>query len=248
MGNIGVAFPNYDESQRKQLAQEALVKISQNFLAMPAVWTKKPQWLANTIKEVEGIELIDDSHQQGKPLIVLFLHHGTWGVQCAHLSDYIGTALTVMAKFNGEYDGLLAKLRENQRCDAKVVPADSSGVRSLFKALKKNQIVAFSPDQVPDANSGEYAPFFGVNTLTMTLVYQLLQKTDANVLIGVAEQLPDGFKVRYLEPEHDIYSSDRITSLTALNRNIEGIVLNNPTEYLWAYKRFKNSLPPLNIY
>lgn len=241
--NLGLAFPDLSQDQIQCLAKESVIAVAKNFITMPSIWFTSPQWLKKNINSVVGIELIEEELDRGNSVIVLFLHYGNWEAQCAHLCDHFPQRrLAVVAK-NSKYFDLLQKMRTYQR-DVSIIPADNQGVRHLLKTLKKNGLVAFSPDQVPEVRkAGEYAPLFGIHTLTMTLLFQLLRRTKSKVFIGVAEQLARGFKVRYLKLDEAVYSDDKQQSLVALNRSIEAVVVDNPCEYLWAYKRYKNSQP-----
>ena len=53
-------------------------------------------------------------------------------------------------------------------------------------------VVAILPDQQPKAGDGEFAPFFGVQALTMTLLSRLADRTGSPVLLAWCERVGDG--------------------------------------------------------
>jgi hypothetical protein len=63
------------------------------------------------------------------------------------------------------------------------VRAEASGVRTLLKRLQKGGVVGILPDQQPKAGEGEFAPFFGKQALTMTLLGRLANRSGAQVLV-----------------------------------------------------------------
>ena len=111
----------------------------------------------------------------------------------------------------------------------------------LYQALKNNGLVGILPDQDPGENGGQFAPFFGVQTNTMTLLSRLAQKSGATVLCVWAERLSGsrGFVLHFSPVADDIYSDDMLTSVTALNQAVEAAICQIPAQYQWGYKRFR---------
>ena len=97
------------------------------------------------------------------------------------------------------------------------------------------------PDQEPEPHSGEFAPFFGIQALTMTLLTNLAQKTGALVVTGWAKRIyePHGYEIIFCEAEEGVYSEDPLTQVQALNRSVEACVTKSAEQYQWEYKRFK---------
>jgi KDO2-lipid IV(A) lauroyltransferase len=75
----------------------------------------------------------------------------------------------------------------------------------------------------------------------MTLPANLLQKTNACAVFGCAFRADDGrgFRIVFRAADAEIYSTDLTTSLAALNRGVEALILERPEQYQWEYKRFK---------
>ena len=101
-------------------------------------------------------------------------------------------------------------------------------------------MVGILPDQLPAPEGGDFAPFYGLPALTMTLVHSLIQRTGSLVVCGGAQRLDDGgFKLFFNEAPTAIYSEDKIESLTALNQAVEQCAAAAPAQYQWEYKRFR---------
>ena len=84
-------------------------------------------------------------------------------------------------------------MREGRgRGDVRLVPADFSGVRELFAALKRGEAVGFLPDQVPGIGEGEWAEFFGQAAYTATLAPKLARRADVACFLAYAKRLPRG--------------------------------------------------------
>lgn len=126
------------------------------------------------------------------------------------------------------------------RVGVNLVPADASGVKSLYRELKKKAIIGVLPDQEPGLSGGVFAPFFGRMALTGKLVCKMANKTSAAVLFAYAKRLEDGRFCVVIKPgNEDIRNSDEVVAATALNASIEECVNECPEQYQWNYKRFR---------
>jgi KDO2-lipid IV(A) lauroyltransferase len=124
------------------------------------------------------------------------------------------------------------------RGSVRLVPADYSGVRAMFLALKRGEAVGFLPDQVPSKGEGEWAEFFGRPAYTMTLAARLAERPGVACFLAYARRLPAGrgyaIAVRAL-PE----KLEGETPTRRLNRALETLVRECPGQYLWSYNRYK---------
>ena len=120
-----------------------------------------------------------------------------------------------------------------------LAPADLSGVRLLIKALKKGQAVGMLPDQAPKLGEGIWLDFFGKPAYTMTLAARLTE-TGATTLMAWGERLPNGRGYRlHLHPPREVLRGSTVDRALQINREIEALVRQCPTQYLWGYNRYK---------
>jgi KDO2-lipid IV(A) lauroyltransferase len=129
-----------------------------------------------------------------------------------------------------------------ERFGARLVSADNTGIRALYKALERGEMVAILPDQVPSARSGSvFAPFFGIPASTMVLLSRLAVKTGAPVMFAYAERLPRGrgYHLHFLPAPPDVNHGDLESSAATVNAMVEKCVRAAPDQYQWVYKRFR---------
>jgi KDO2-lipid IV(A) lauroyltransferase len=125
------------------------------------------------------------------------------------------------------------------------VPADVSGVRAVFRALKDGQAVGLLPDQVPGEGEGDWAEFFGKPAYTMTLAAKLAGRDGVRAYLVFGRRLARGrgyaLSARRLPPP---LPDERPTR--RLNRALEELVRECPGQYLWGYNRYKapRNAPP----
>jgi len=126
--------------------------------------------------------------------------------------------------------------------DVEQVRAEASGVRTLLKRLQKNGVVGILPDQQPKAGEGEFAPFFGKQALTMTLLGRLAHRSGARVLLCWCQRLPGKgapqFALHVQHAPEGVDDADPRRAVAALNAGVETVARRDFAQYQWTYKRY----------
>lgn len=238
--NIALCFPELDAPAQEKLIAASLAETGRSLAEMGMSWLWSPQRSLKNIRSVEGEELIIETLAAGRGIILIAPHLGNWEVLNLYLSKrYPFTAMYKPPRLK-LMDDLVKRMRA--RLGTRMAPANASGVRMVMKALKRTEMVGILPDQEPDDQSGVFAPFFGVDALTMKLLPQLARQTKARVICGYAERLPkgEGFKVYFREAEAGLDNPDLVQAAAAMNRSVEACVRALPSQYQWEYRRFSS--------
>ena len=236
--NLRLSFPQMPQAELQQLAKNSLLETSKTALEMPICMLKADK-NALKISKVTNRHLVEEALNKGRGAIVIAPHIGNWEFLGEDLAQHFPiTNLYKPSKIPAINEIIKAGRRVN---GSKLEPTNKKGVFNLLKNLKKGELIGILPDQIPDSDNGTvFAPFFGQSTATMTLISNFLQRTKSAAVMGMAKRLADGsFEVIYMDVDEDIYSADLQTSVNALNRSVEKIVLLAPAQYQWEYKRFK---------
>ncbi len=235
--NLALVYPDLSAQSVNTLARQSLRETAKTFMEMGAIWQGTQPWLRNQIVNVQGRELLDAKLAKGNGVLLIAPHFGNWEALGRYVSDCGQITNLYQPPTLVELDAYIRQARE--RSGAKVVPTDIRGVGALLKALKAGEIVGILPDQVPTKGAGEFAPFFGLPALTMTLCYQLQQRTKSDCLLGLAKRVAGGFEIIFAEPDAAIYSDDMASALTGLNKTVEACISYEPAQYQWEYKRYR---------
>lgn len=239
--NLFYCFPEKTKNERRQLEKKALENTCSCIFEAGAAWVWPPEKSLELITEVEGLDLLTNAIAEPKGVVVLAPHVGNWEL----LNHFLNHHSQLTAMYRPQkwdlFDKWMRKVRSGQ--GSQMVPTNRSGVMSLMKALKQHKLVGILPDQVPDPQSGDYAPFFGISALTVKLPVQLIQKTNSTALLGFVKRLPDGkgFKAVFRKADSEVYNLDMKKALAGLNRTVENSALDSLEQYQWTYKRFKRS-------
>ena len=239
--NIDLCFPEMSRGARQRLLQRNMAEMGKSVTEIGALWTRGEKKLRRLIRRISGEDILTAAVHRGKGVILAIPHLGCWEIiglwgslKYPMTSLYRIPPMTQMGK-------LMRNARE--RFGARLESADSRGIRALYKALERGELVAILPDQVPSARSGRvFAPFFGIPASTMVLLSRLAIKTDAAVVFACAERLSRGrgYHLHFLAAPADINHDDIESSATAVNAMVEKCVRATPEQYQWVYKRFRN--------
>lgn len=235
----GVAL---DSKARVRLARAVLRRVGGNGLLTLRVWSRP--WGSNRrlIADIEGEALLDAALAAGRGVIIAAPHVGNWEL----LSQYLATRAPIHVLFRPP-DSAIADAfvrRVRQRPGIAPVPAERRGMRQLLHALAAGGMLGILPDQRPKAGEGSFAPFFGIETCTMTLLTRLARRTGAGVLFASSERIACGrYRIRIEGADPAIADADERVALSALNAGIERIARRDPVQYQWNYKRFSQRPP-----
>jgi len=246
--NIQHCFPQLTPEQQQQLLKNNLIETLRTFLSLGLVWFAPVDKVLALIKTVENEALLTQALQRKKGVILLSLHLGGWEIGGLYLGRKLHlTSLYKPPKINALHP-MIKQVR--QRSNGTMVATDANGVRQLLKVLRQGQCVGILPDHDPEQNNGVFAPLFGISAHTMTLIAKLARKTGATVLFVYAERVnDDNYCLHYAPALPEIADKDLSRATTALNQGIEHCIRRHPSQYLWAYKRFKRHPQGLpNIY
>jgi KDO2-lipid IV(A) lauroyltransferase len=197
---------------------------------------------AALVHERIGWEAVDRLRQQGRPILFVTPHLGSYDVA----GRYLWKRMPILAMYRPHKVAWIdALLREGRNRGAapegtNVAPATMAGVRRVLKHLKGGGCTVLLPDQVPGIGEGEWADFFGRPAYTMTLPGRLQKATDAAIVFCYARRLPGGrgYSLHLRELAQPL-PDDRAAAARIVNAEVERLVRECPEQYLWGYNRYK---------
>lgn len=241
--NLLLAYPHLPHKQRNQLEKQAVKNQCLAVVEAVKSWGEPPAYSIAQITQVTGQPQLADAMANPNGMIAIVPHLGTWEMMNAWLNQFGAPTIMYKPSRNTNVDAFI--LQGRQRLNATLVPTDSTGVKAIFKQLKQGGFTILLPDHVPaDSAGGVYAPFFGINTLSSTLVSKLASKTGcALVLLScIRREDGNGFKVNcktLTTPQ--LWSKNTQHATAALNQAMQDFIEPITEHYMWGYRRFKNS-------
>ena len=219
----------------QELLAAVVAETGKSAAELPWIWRRPYEEVLGKVRACVGIEHIEAARAQGKGIVFLTPHLGCFEISALYAAQRMPITVLYRPPKLGWLDGVMRAGRE--RGQAKLAKADVSGVRLLYKALKRGEAIGLLPDQVPSRGEGEWADFFDKPAYTMTLVGRLAENSGATVLIAYSERLPKGEGyVIHVEP----LALDFSRSVPAqINAALERMIRACPAQYLWSYNRYK---------
>lgn len=246
--NLELVHPELGTAARAALLADILRITARQAFETLRLWTRPSARNLAEITEIHGEALFDAALRSGNGLIVAAPHMGNWELLNQWLAKKTPLAILYRPPESAIGEAFLRRVRANVDGEVEQVRAEASGVRSLLKRLQKGGVVGILPDQQPKAGEGEFAPFFGQQALTMTLLSRLAHRSGAQVLLCWCQRLPGGgvprFALHVEAPPAGIAGADIAQAVAALNAGVEAVARRDFSQYQWTYKRY--ALRPAN--
>lgn len=237
--NLATCFSTKTSAEIEKMTHASLTNTASTILEMGKSWLPPMAKSLELVTESEGEDIFFAATASEQGVILLAPHIGNWEIFGFYLCEKLKSTWLYQPPEFKLMDQFITKTRS--RAGIEMAPTHRIGVSKILAALRRGEVVGILPDQIPPAEGGRFAPFFGEPALTMTLPSKLIQKTKAKVFCGFAQRLPDarGYKIIVEEAMSDIYSEDLDESIMALNRSIEKTIMKSVEQYSWEYKRFR---------
>lgn len=233
--NLARAYP---QGVPDGLCTDAARSAGRMMFEIPRLWLRDQNEALSTVQEVRGWDNLEAAWARGEGIVLLTPHIGCFEI----IPLYFGSRAPMTFMFRPPKQVWLQDIVEKGRIRPNLspVPADTSGVRLLMRALRRGETVGILPDQVPGSGQGNWSPFFGKPAYTMTLAARLSEMSRVSVFLAFGERLPDGagYVVHFLPPAVPL-EGDLQQRVDAINRSLESLILQCPAQFLWGYNRYK---------
>lgn len=237
--NLAGCFAHLPADQRECLVGESLRDIGKTLTESACAWIWPANKTLGLIKQVEGMQVLQDALASGKGVVLISSHLGNWEVLLQYVCSLCKPIILYRPIKLKAVDELLVKQRV--QLGNSLAPSTKEGILSLIKQVRKGGVAGIAADPEPSLSSGVFVPFFGVPALTSKFVPSLVKDRKAEAVFMHALRLDDGSGYRVvIEAAPDaLYGDDIEAAVAALNQGIEKQVRQAPSQYMWNMKRFK---------
>ena len=237
--NLRKCFPELDEAALNRLVGQSLKDIGKTLTESACAWIWPAEKSLKLVREVHGLEVLEQALASGKGVVGITSHLGNWEVlnhyycsQCKPIIFYRPPKLKAV-------DELLR--RQRVQMGNRVAPSTREGILSVIKEVRRGGAVGIPADPEPSRSSGVFVPFLGTTALTSKFVPGMLAGGKAVGVFLHAVRLPGGrgYKVILEAAPEGMYSDDVEEGVAAMSRVVERYVRTYPSQYMWSMKRFK---------
>lgn len=237
--NLDKCFPELANTERERLLRKSLQQIGKTFTESACAWIWPADKTLRLVKQVEGLDVLEQALASGKGVVGITSHLGNWEVlnhfYCAHCKPIIFYRPPKLKAV----DDLLQ--RQRVQLGNKVAPSTREGIISVIKEVRKGGAVGIPADPEPSEGAGVFVPFLGTQALTSKFVPGMLTGGKAVGVFLHALRLEDGsgYKVILEGAPPAMYDEDVEVAVAAMSGVIERYVRTWPSQYMWTMKRFK---------
>ena len=233
--NLALCFPELTEQQREDLLDENMRTMGMLLLETALSWWASDRSLAKRVR-YEGLEHLEAGLAKGKGVILLTGHF---------TSMELGGRLIMLKKpcyvmfrelKNPLFNAVMVQAR-TYHSEGIVLQEDP---RAMLRALRKNKIVWYAPDQDYGRKLSIFAKFFGNTAATVPATARIAKMSGAAVVPFVPRREQDGTYTLTLSPAlEDFPTGDDVADAQRINDLIEKEVRQSPEQYYWVHRRFK---------
>lgn len=237
--NLAKCFPELPAVEHEALLGQSLQQIGKAFTESACAWIWPADKTLRLVRQVEGLEVLEQALASGKGVVGITSHLGNWEVlnhfycaQCKPIIFYRPPKLKAV-------DDLLQ--RQRVQLGNKVAPSTREGIISVIKEVRRGGAVGIPADPEPSEGAGVFVPFLGTQALTSKFVPGMLTGGKAIGVFLHALRLEDGsgYKVIIEAAPSAMYDENIEVAVAAMSDVIGRYVRTWPSQYMWTMKRFK---------
>lgn len=194
------------------------------------------------VYDEKGMQVIENAYNQNKGTVLMSAHFGNWELTALSFSKKYPMSVIVAKQSNDLVDRMMNNIRTKQGFKTICKDDVSSTVRSVMKALKKNEFVAILSDQ--DAGKqGVFVPFFGklASTPKGAALFALRAQCPLVTAFGIKQK--DGkmkMKISEIKLPNTGNQDEDIRIINAqYSKQLEEVVRIAPQQWFWFHKKWK---------
>ncbi|MEO8401306.1 MAG: LpxL/LpxP family Kdo(2)-lipid IV(A) lauroyl/palmitoleoyl acyltransferase [Gammaproteobacteria bacterium] len=234
--NIKLCFPELSAEEQTKLVRKNFESLGIGLIEAAMAWWLPDEKLKHLFT-VHGLEYAEQAFAKGKGIILLGPHF-----TCLEM---VGRLISMQYSFAVMYrphkKRLIAFVQERFRKKHIMQAIPRNRVRDLIRALNNNVAIWYAYDVDGGPKSSVFAPFFGVQTASLTSVSRIVRMSDAAIVPIAFYRRDDEFRYDVVldPPIENFPTGDLQQDAVRLNKALEHSVRYKPEQYVWQYKRFK---------
>ncbi len=235
--NIEACFPELDAAQREALIDECFASLGRMLFETTWSWSASEKRI-RSIGKVEGLEHLLEASSRGRGVLITTAH-----VTCLEIGGrFIGLEFP---DCSGIYRPLKSPVLEwyqnRSRARYSAGAISKRDMRGAIRFLRQGGVLWYAPDQDFGPKQSVFAPFFGIQTATLTATSRLVELTGCSVVMmyPVYDKTTKKYTITFYPALKEFPSGDMVRDLTRINGIMEEHIRTTPEQYWWIHRRFK---------
>ncbi len=234
--NLRLCFPEKGDQEIKQLTKDNFISSGISIVETAVGWFTSPDTYIDLV-DFENLDLLLKAQEENRGVLLLGMHLSTLDLTGAA----VGRKAAVDVMYRRNKNLLIETVMTRGRKQHFPSAIEREDIRQVIRRLKKGATVWYGADQDYGLKHSVFAPFFGIQTATITAPSRLLKMTGAIPLhLSHYRDLDTGrYRVRFRKMPDGYPSGDDITDCSMYNQIVEDCILEAPEQYWWLHRRFK---------
>jgi KDO2-lipid IV(A) lauroyltransferase len=233
--NLELCFPELSEKQRAALLEENFRTMGMMLIETALSWWASDASLQKRV-QYQGLEHLEAALAKGKGVILLTGHFTSMELG-GRLIMLKNPCYVMFRELNNQLFNSVMMQARTYHSEGIVLRDDP---RPMVRALKKNKVVWYAPDQDFGRKMSVFAKFFGVPAATVPATARLVKMSGAAVIPFVPRREKDGsYTLSLSAPLANFPTGDDIADAQVINDLLEKEIRLSPAQYLWIHRRFK---------
>ena len=234
--NLRLCFPELGAAARRRLARRHFRAFGRSLLEHGILWWGSLARVRALVR-IEGLEHWRDITDA--PVILLAPHFVGLDMGGIRLAADFKLSTVYSRQKSAAAEAIF--MHGRTRFGESTLFARQDGIRPMIRSLKRGEPFYYLPDMDLGMRDSVFAPFFGVQTATITGLSRIARLAGAVIVPCVTRQLRGGagYVVQLYPAWRDFPSGDVAADARRMNAFIEARVREMPAQYYWLHKRFK---------
>ncbi|WP_363798818.1 LpxL/LpxP family Kdo(2)-lipid IV(A) lauroyl/palmitoleoyl acyltransferase [Lysobacter firmicutimachus] len=232
--NLALCFPEKSEAERAALLRESFRDLGIGFFEFARAWWGSVAPMRRTVR-IEGVERLDEVRAAGRGVLMVSGHFMTLEMcgrlMCEHLP--------LAGMYRRHRNPVMEWAVKRGRLRYASAMFTNEEIRPAMRHLKQGGFLWYAPDQDMRGKDTVFAPFFGVQAATITATHQFARLSGCAVVPFFHRREGADYVLRLGAPLEEFPSADATADSARVNAQIEAMVRQAPSQYLWIHRRFK---------
>lgn len=239
--NLSIAFPELGIEARENLARECYLGSAKTFIEIMALPSIKYEEI-EPFFDKSCLDMVKNAYDKGKGVVLMTAHFGNWELAALGFSRKLGIPFSTLAQPQRNHFVTRWMEKERTKWGNKVYPTGHAAM-TLYKALKKGEIIAVVADQRGNED-GLRVPFFGVMSAVNEGTAALAIKTGAPIIFCIMiRQADNTYKMETREVSFDNLPESKEAKIAEISKRhtiiLEEYIKNYPEMWFWMHNRWK---------